>query len=108
VVISSTGAPHRIVRRDRLEQAVADRRPGRAPLLVTDLAVPRDVDPAVVGLAGVEVHTLDDLNHVVERALLARRCELPAAQAVVCVEVARFTEWLRRRGDLRDRDKGRP
>jgi glutamyl-tRNA reductase len=52
VVISSTGAPHRIVRRDRLEQAVADRRPGRAPLLLIDLAGPRDVDPAVVGLAG--------------------------------------------------------
>ena len=107
VVISSTGAPHRIVRRDRLEQAVADRRPGRAPLLLIDLAVPRDVDPAVVGLAGVEVHTLDDLNRVVERALVQRRGELPAAQAVVRVEVARFTEWLRRRGDLRDRDKAR-
>jgi len=58
--------------------------------------------------AGVEVHTLDDLNRVVERALLARRRELPAAQAVVRVEVARFTEWLPRRGDLRDRDTGQP
>ena len=108
VVISSAGAPHRIVRRDRLEEAVADRRPGRAPLLLIDLAVPRDVDPAVVGLAGVEVHTLDDLNRVVERALVQRRGELPAAQAVVRVEVARFSEWLRRRGDLRDRYQGRP
>jgi glutamyl-tRNA reductase len=108
VVISSTGAPHRIVHRDPLAEALANRHASRAPLLLIDLAVPRDVDPAVVGLAGVEVHTLDDLNHVVERALLARRCELPAAQAVVCVEVARFTEWLRRRGDLRDRYEGRP
>jgi glutamyl-tRNA reductase len=108
VVISSTGAPHRIVHRDPLAEALANRHASRAPLLLIDLAVPRDVDPAVVGLAGVEVHTLDDLNHVVQRALLARRCELPAAQAMVCVEVARFTEWLRRRGDLRDRYEGRP
>ena len=108
VVISSTGAPHRIVRRDRLEEAVAERCPGRAPLLLIDLAVPRDVDPAVVGLAGVEVRTLEDLNRVVERALVQRRGELPAAQAVVRIEVARFTEWLRRRGDLRDRYQERP
>jgi glutamyl-tRNA reductase len=108
VVISSTGAPHRIVHRDPLEEALADRHPGRAPLLLIDLAVPRDVDPAVVGLAGVEVHTLDDLNRVVERALVQRRGELPAAHAELRGEVARFTEWLRRRGDLRDRYKGRP
>jgi glutamyl-tRNA reductase len=107
VVISSTGAPHHILRRGRLEEAVADRRPGPTPLLLIDLAVPRDVDPAVAGLAGVEVHTLDDLNRVVERALVHRRGELPAAQAVVRVEVERFTEWLRRRGDLHDRYKAR-
>ena len=108
VVISSTGAPDPVVHRDRLEAAVADRRPGRAPLLLIDLAVPCGVDPAVVESAGVEVHTLDDPNRVVERALVQRRGELPAAQAAVRVEVARFTEWLRRRGDLRDRYQGRP
>jgi glutamyl-tRNA reductase len=97
VVISSTGAPHPIVNRDQLEQALADRRAGRVPLLLIDLAVPRDVDPAVGGLAGVEVRTLDDLKRVAERALAQRRGELPAAQAVLRVEVARFTGWLRRR-----------
>jgi glutamyl-tRNA reductase len=59
--------------------------------------VPRDVDPAVAGLAGVELRTLDDLDRVVERALVRRRGELPAAQAALSVEVARFTDWLRRR-----------
>lgn len=52
VVISSTGAPHRIVHRDPLKEALANRHLGRAPLLLIDLAVPRNVDPAVVGLAG--------------------------------------------------------
>jgi len=108
VVISSTGSPHPIVHRDRLERALAQRHVGRTPLLLIDLAVPRDVDPAVVELAGVDVHTLDDLNRVVERALVQRRGELPAAQAVVRAEVARFTDWLRRRGDVRDRYQGRP
>ncbi len=59
--------------------------------------MPRDVDPAVSGLAGVEMRTLDDLEQVVERALVRRRGEAPAAQAVLRVEVARFTDWLRRR-----------
>jgi glutamyl-tRNA reductase len=95
VVISSTGAPHPIVDRDRLEQAIARRgRAGSPPLLLIDLAVPRDIDPAVAGLAGVEVHTIDDLRRVVERNLKQRSAELPAAYAVVRAEVARFTRWL--------------
>lgn len=98
VVISSTGAPHPIVHRDQVEHALVSR--GRAtsrPLLLIDLAVPRDVDPAVSGLAGVEVHTVDDLRHVVERTLIRRSAELPAADSVLRAEVGRFTRWLSRR-----------
>jgi glutamyl-tRNA reductase len=95
VVISSTGAPRPILFRDQLERVVARRDGG--PLLLIDLAVPRDIDPSAAGLAGVELHTLDDLRAVVERALAERRAELPAAYAVLRTEVARFTDWLRRR-----------
>jgi glutamyl-tRNA reductase len=94
VVISSTGARRPVLHRDDLEAAVAGRRVGSPPLLLIDLAVPRDVDPAVAGLAGVEVHTIDDLERVVERAREGRRTELPAAYAVLRPEVARFTRWL--------------
>ena len=98
VVISSTGAPHPILSRGQLERVVARRAGARSgPLLLIDLAVPRDVDPSAAGLAGVELHTLDDLRAVVERALAERRAELPAAYAVLGTEVTRFTEWLRRR-----------
>jgi glutamyl-tRNA reductase len=98
VVISSTGAPHAIVHRDQLEPALADRGGVNLhPLLLIDLAVPRDVDPAVAGLAGVEVWTVDDLRPVVERTLAQRSAELPAAYSVVRAEVARFTRWLSRR-----------
>ena len=98
VVISSTGAPHAIVHRDELEHARAGRSAVNLhPLLLIDLAVPRDVDPAVAGLAGVEVWTIDDLRPVVERTLAQRSAELPAAYSVVRAEVARFTRWLSRR-----------
>jgi glutamyl-tRNA reductase len=95
VVISSTAAPRPIVCRDQLERALA--RGGRAssrPLLVIDLAVPRDVDPAVAGLPGVELYTSDDLRQVVEQRLAQRSAELPAAYSEVRAEVARFTRWL--------------
>jgi glutamyl-tRNA reductase len=96
VAISATGAPRWVVQRDQVARAALARRRS-APLVVIDLAVPRDVDPSVAGLAGVELYTLDDLRAVVDRTLARRRAELPAAQSVVCTEVARFTSWLSRR-----------
>jgi glutamyl-tRNA reductase len=98
VVISSTGAPGPIVHRHHVEHAVAGRASADAlPLLLIDLAVPRDIDPAVGALAGVEVHAIDDLRLVVERTLMQRRAHLPAAHAIVSAEVARYTRWLSRR-----------
>ena len=97
VVISSTSAPHAIVHRHQLEHALADR--GSADsrsLLLIDLATPRDVEPAVAELTGVEVDTIDDLRPVVERTLAQRRAELPAAYTVVRAEVARYSRWLSR------------
>lgn len=98
LVISSTSAPHPILSLAQLEQALA--RGGRTdsrPLLLLDLAVPRDVEPAVATLPGVEVHTIDDLRGAVERTLAQRRAELPAAYSVLRAEVARFGQWLSRR-----------
>jgi glutamyl-tRNA reductase len=102
VVITSTGAPHPIVSRDQLERAL--RRRGSAdsmPLLLVDLAVPRDVEPVAGELAGVELHTIDDLRQAVEQTLVQRRAELPAAYSILRAEVARFTDWLRRREQRR-------
>jgi glutamyl-tRNA reductase len=96
VVLSSTSAPHPIVHRQQLQHALADRDDSR-PLLLIDLAMPRDVDPAVAGLTGVELYTIDDLRTVVERTLTQRRAELPAADSIIRGEVTRFTGWLYRR-----------
>lgn len=100
VVISSTGAPHRILHLDRIERALPRRSVGSRPLLLIDLAVPRDIDPAAIGLPGVELHTIDDLRAVIERALMQRRAELPDAHSILEREVARFIGWLRRREAL--------
>ena len=56
--------------------------------------MPRDVDAAVSALPGVELHTIDDLERVVQGALARRRAELPAAYSILRGEVARFTRWL--------------
>jgi glutamyl-tRNA reductase len=95
VVISSTGAPHPILHREHVERALPER--GDSPLLLIDLAVPRDIDPAVADLPSVEVYTLDALQRVIQRTLVRRRAQLPAAHAVVRAEVGRFTRWLRAR-----------
>jgi glutamyl-tRNA reductase len=93
VVISATSARGAVVRADDL--AARDR--AASPLLLIDLAVPRDIDPAVARLPDVDVYTLDDLRPVVEQALVQRHAELPAARSALRDEVVRFTSWLRRR-----------
>ena len=95
VIISSSGAPRPILHPGELEPALARRGAGVSrPLLLIDLAVPRDVDAAVSALPGVELHTIDDLERVVRGAVAQRRAELPAAYSILRGEVARFTRWL--------------
>jgi glutamyl-tRNA reductase len=102
VVISATGAPRPILGRERVRHALSRRLPDAPPLLLIDLSVPRDVDPAVTLLAGVEVYTVDDLRYTVERTLIQRRAALPEAHAILEGAVARFTEWLSRRERRQD------
>ena len=96
-VITATGAPQPILHRDRLRHVLARRAPNATPLVLIDLAVPRDVDPDAGELSGIEVLTVDDLRGSVERALLERRAELPEAYRILGREVACFTAWLNRR-----------
>jgi glutamyl-tRNA reductase len=95
VIISSSGAPRPILHRGELEPALVRRGAGLSrPLLLIDLAVPRNLDPAISALPGVELHTIDGLEQVVQGALAHRRAELPAAYSILRGEVARFTRWL--------------
>jgi glutamyl-tRNA reductase len=109
IVVSSTGAPHQILGREELEFVAASRM-GR-PLVMIDLAVPRDVEPSVRDCPGIALYDMDDLQNEVARNLSGRQAEAEEALVIVREEVARFEEWLgsldvvptisalRRRGD---------
>jgi len=92
IVVSSTGAPHQIVGREELE-LVAGSRMGR-PLVLIDLAVPRDIEPGARGCPGIALYDMDDLQQAVARNMSVREAEAEAAHDVVREEVTRFESWI--------------
>lgn len=92
IVVSSTASPHPIVGHEELELVLALRE-GR-PLLLIDIAVPRDIDPRCGDLDGVTLYDIDDLQAVVARNLDTRAEEIPQAQEIVEDEIRRFARWL--------------
>jgi glutamyl-tRNA reductase len=92
IVLSSTSSPHPIVGREELELVMAERA-GR-PLLLIDIAVPRDIDAGCGELEGVSLYDIDDLQAVVARNLDTRASEIPRAQEIVEEEIQRFARWL--------------
>jgi glutamyl-tRNA reductase len=95
IVISSTSAPHAILRRDTVATAMRMRR--NRPLFVIDIAVPRDVEPTVGELTNVFLYDIDDLQQVLAANLEQRRREVPRVRAIVRGEVSAFTDWFRAR-----------
>jgi glutamyl-tRNA reductase len=93
IVISGTGAPGIVIRREDVEAAQPARR-GR-PLFLIDIAVPRDVDPDVGRLAGVFLYDIDDIKSVAEANLRERKKEAAAAEAILDEEIREFGEWRR-------------
>jgi glutamyl-tRNA reductase len=92
VVISCTGAPHRLVTSETLAE-VMERRAGRE-LLVIDLAMPRDFDPRARSIDGIRLYDLDDLRDVVAATIAQRGSALPAAETIASDEADRFCRWL--------------
>ncbi len=93
VVISSTGARQPILTVPLFKQ-VAKRRRWR-PIVIVDIAVPRDADPAIGKLDGVYVFDIDDLERVVASNLAERQKSAADAERIVAVEVGQFDAWLR-------------
>jgi glutamyl-tRNA reductase len=92
IVVSSTASPHPIIEAEELEVVMAARQ--HAALLVIDIAVPRDIDPACARIDGVTVYDIDDLQRVVARNLEVRAAERSAADAIVEQELQRFATWM--------------
>jgi len=93
VVITATGAPAPLLTQELVAQALA-RRPDR-PLLLVDIAVPRDIDPAVGNLPGVRLFDVDDLRGTLDDAMAAREAEVPRVEAIIGEEVAALQNLYR-------------
>jgi glutamyl-tRNA reductase len=91
VVLSSTTSPGWTLTRADVERTLHTRR-GR-PLFLIDLAVPRDLDPAIHELDGCYLYDIDDLEAVVAETLAGRRSEAERAETIVAAEAERFREW---------------
>ena len=85
IVITSTGAPHYIVKKWETSQLMKKRK-GR-PLIFIDIAVPRDVEPEVGNVNGVKLYNIDDLEAVVDSNIKIREQEAQAAEKIVDEEV---------------------
>jgi glutamyl-tRNA reductase len=88
VVLTSTGASSVLLTRADIETAMAERA-GR-PLVLVDIAVPRDIDPSVADLDGVTVLDMDDLGAFADRGLAERRREVDAVRDILDEELERF------------------
>ena len=91
VVLSSTAAPDWTLTRTEVARTLPARK-GR-PLFLIDLAVPRDLDPAIHELDGCYLYDIDDLEAVVAETLAGRRREAERAETIVATEAERFREW---------------
>jgi glutamyl-tRNA reductase len=92
IILSSTGAPHFILRKEDVEEVIRIRK--NRPMFFIDMAVPRDVDPDANQIDNVYVYDIDDLNNVIETNLEERQKEAARAEEIVAGEVRNFFRWL--------------
>ncbi|HLF88453.1 MAG TPA: glutamyl-tRNA reductase [Anaerolineales bacterium] len=92
VVIASTGAPHLILYPSIIEQTIK-LRPQR-PIVLMDIAVPRDVDPDVGKMAGVKLYDMDTLAAHLKASFSRRKAEVPAVETILAEELAAFMDFL--------------
>ncbi|MGI8559098.1 MAG: glutamyl-tRNA reductase [Solirubrobacteraceae bacterium] len=92
IVLASTSSPHPILGEEELAEVMRVR--GGRPLMLIDLAVPRDIDPACASLDGVTLRDIDDLQATVADNIELRAGESPQAEAIVEQEIARFASWM--------------
>ena len=91
VVIASTNAPGLVLEAATVAEALRRRR--SRSLVLVDLAVPRDLDPAIGELDGCYLYDIDDLEQIVVETLSGRRREAERAETIVAAEAEKFHEW---------------
>jgi glutamyl-tRNA reductase len=91
IVISSTGAPDFVVKREHLKGVLRKRR--NRPLFFIDIAVPRDIDPLINRLSNTYVYDIDDLNGVIDDNIEDRQREAVKGERIVDQAVINFRKW---------------
>jgi glutamyl-tRNA reductase len=92
IVLASTGACEHLLTRATVEQAI--RRRKNRPMFLIDIAVPRNIDPAVNDIDNVYLYDIDDLQSVIAANLKERRKAAEKAEGIIDQEIGRFQNWL--------------
>jgi glutamyl-tRNA reductase len=92
IVVAATASPHLLLEARELAAVMGER--GRRPLMLIDLAVPRDIDAACGEIDGVSLYDIDDLEAVVARNRRVRQVEARKAEGIVEEEIQSFASWL--------------
>ncbi|MCA0982578.1 glutamyl-tRNA reductase [Halobacillus yeomjeoni] len=92
IVISSTGSSEYVITRERMEP-IHRKRKGK-PLFFVDIAVPRDLDPAMETLESVFLYDIDDLQGIVDANLAARKQAAEQIEIMIEAEIVEFKQWL--------------
>ncbi len=95
IVITSSGAPHYIINRDEMKKVIEKRR--NRPMFLIDIAVPRNIEPAVNQLDNVFLYDIDDLEKVIQTNLKGRLKEAEQAEEIIAEEVERLVLRLKTR-----------
>jgi glutamyl-tRNA reductase len=91
IIISSTASPHHVIHKNMIESALQRRR--HKPMLIIDLAVPRDVAPEIEQLSDVFLYTIDNLANVIEDNLRTRRHAALEAEAIIRLHAEHYMAW---------------
>lgn len=92
ILLTSTSAPHTIIHQGMVEQVMSERQ--GQPLVIIDIAVPRDVASDVGNIAGVSLFDIDQLNRGVEKSLESREGEIPKVEKIIDEEYLAFKEYF--------------
>jgi glutamyl-tRNA reductase len=90
LVLASTASPQIVLDYETLAEPIAAT---KRPLVILDIAMPRDADPRLGRLPNVRLCNLDDMERLVEENLDRRRAEIPRAETIVAEEVRAFDNW---------------